>query len=93
MSVSSYAATSELAVDWIISDQPQAPETHAVSWTGITAPGRPGVYDTSHIRGKTPTGANVLAFDGSVSWRPFDPAKATPVLQTPGGPTFWIPNP
>jgi hypothetical protein len=90
MSISQYSATAELLLDWIISDKPETP---GASWTGITAPGRPGIYDTSHIRGKTPTGANVLAFDGSVSWRPFDPAKSTPVPQTPGGPTFWIPNP
>jgi hypothetical protein len=90
LTVSRNASTTELALDWIISDKPTAA---GASWTGITAAGRPGIYDTNHVKGNTPTGANVLAFDGSVTWRSFNPANATPIPQVPGGPTFWIPKP
>ena len=82
--------TAELALDWILSDKPTAPGDN---WTGITAPPRPGIYDTSHLSGNTPAGANVMTFDGHVEWRPFNAAKATPIPQVPGGPTFWIPKP
>jgi prepilin-type processing-associated H-X9-DG protein len=93
MSIVQNANTTELLLDWIISDKPPAPEAAVTTWTGITAPPRPGIYDTSHLSGKIPAGANVLTFDGHVEWRPFNPANATPIPQTPGGPTFWIPNP
>jgi prepilin-type processing-associated H-X9-DG protein len=83
------ASQTELALDWVISDKPDAA---TASWTGFTATGRSGIYDTSHMNRNTPGGANVLAFDGHVEWRPFDPAKATPVPQSPTGPVFWIPG-
>jgi prepilin-type processing-associated H-X9-DG protein len=81
----------ELAADWIISPTPAG-----TTWTGITSKGRPGTYDTSHMKTlKEPAGANILHFDGSVRWRPFDPAKATAIPQGggPKAPVFWIPNP
>jgi len=88
-SISRGASEAELAVDWIISDKPAAA---GAAWTGITAPGRPGIYDTSHLAGKTPAGGNDLMFDGHVEWRPFNPANATAVPQTPGGLSFWFPG-
>jgi prepilin-type processing-associated H-X9-DG protein len=79
----------ELALDWIISD---TPGVSGATWTGITAAGRPGIYDTSHLAGKRPDGGNILMLDGHVEWREFDPTKATAVPQTPGGPSFWFPG-
>ena len=83
------SAESELALDWIISNSPAAA---GASWTGITAAGRPGVYDTSHLAGTVPAGGNVLTLDGAVMWRPFDPARSMAVPQTPAGPAFWFPG-
>jgi prepilin-type processing-associated H-X9-DG protein len=79
----------ELALDWIISYKPDAA---TATWTGFAGSGRPGIYDTSHMDRGKPGGANVLAFDGHVEWRPFDAAKATPVPQSGTGPVFWFPN-
>jgi prepilin-type processing-associated H-X9-DG protein len=83
------ASETELALDWIISDKPTAA---GASWTGITAAGRPGVYDTSHLVGKSPAGGNALLFDGHVEWRAFDAGKSPAVPQTPAGPAFWFPG-
>jgi hypothetical protein len=81
----------ELAADWIIS-----PTTAGKSWQGITAKGRPGEYDTSHMSTpEIPGGAHVLCFDGHLEWRPFQKSNATPIPQGggPGAPVFWLPNP
>jgi prepilin-type processing-associated H-X9-DG protein len=82
------AGQTELAWDWIISDKPDAATS---SWMGFTAPGRAGVYDTSHMSGGKPAGANVLAFDGHVEWRGFAGASLTPIAQSSTGPVFWVP--
>jgi prepilin-type processing-associated H-X9-DG protein len=81
---------SELAADWIISDTNQA---KGARWNGITAAGRPGTYDTSHMSGNMPAGANCLMFDGHYEWRRFNPATATAVPQGAGGPSFWFAGP
>jgi hypothetical protein len=79
----------EFAVDWIISDKPTAA---GASWAGITSAGRPGIYDTSHLAGQRPEGGNILYGDAHSEWQSFDPAKSTPVPQTPAGPSFWFPG-
>lgn len=85
------AADTELAMDWITSDSPDAASGQ---FAGLTRPGSPALtYSTSHLASKNkPAGGNVLNMDGSVKWRVFDPKTATPIKQA--GPTpmcFWLP--
>jgi prepilin-type processing-associated H-X9-DG protein len=76
----------ELALDVIESDNNIAPMHY--SGTGTAVP-----FGTNHMASATkPAGANVLAFDGHVAWRIWDPAQAAPVPQPAGG-YLWIPNP
>jgi prepilin-type N-terminal cleavage/methylation domain-containing protein len=48
--------------------------------------------NTSHLRGKTPSGQNILAFDTHVEWRNFKQGASTPI-QIATGAVFWIQNP
>jgi prepilin-type processing-associated H-X9-DG protein len=91
--IKSRPSETELAADWLISDT-STPKT----WTNINVPSHPASpYSTSHMKGTTPSGANVACFDGHVEWRAFNPAnpaKATAIQQTgANAPYFWIPNP
>jgi len=82
----------ELAADWIISN---SDDSAKATFTKIDRPGSPPLqFSTSHLNGKKPSGANILAFDCHVAWRPFTPAKATPIKQPGPSPAyFWLPNP
>ena len=51
------ADLTELIADWIVSDT-NNPAT--AKWDRTTVLGRPGIYSTSHMKGRSPEGSNVL---------------------------------
>lgn len=82
----------ELAFDWIITDHPDKADFSKP----ITRNGKPNLtFTTSHLNGKTPAGANILAFDGHVEWRSFNANNGVAIKQSGGAnpPYFWLPNP
>ena len=84
------AALAELALDEVCSnDDVGVNSAFDQVPTGNAAPST-----TSHLAGKKPAGANVLAFDTHVTWRPF-PRNASGILSINDGGTayHWIINP
>lgn len=81
----------DLVTDWIVSKE--APGSGRFTWSGLTVPGRPGVYGSSHIERRGPQGSNVLALDGHVEWRPFAARTARAYRQgsAPDALWFWVP--
>jgi prepilin-type N-terminal cleavage/methylation domain-containing protein len=63
-----YAATTELALDEILSPD----NNGASSQFSVPPPSNGAPAGTSHVNGKLPAGANVLSFDGHVIWRAFN---------------------
>jgi len=80
------STTAELAFDTISSSSSSGGDFNvriAVSYIPV---------NTSHLKGKNPSGQNVLSCDNHVEWRTFKQSQCTPI-EIAGGADFWIQNP
>ena len=85
-----FPADNELALDEIMS-----PDNNGLfSQFNVPPPTNAAPAGTSHMKGKVPSGANLLFFDGHVAWRPWprDAAKVLAIANA-GNSNHWLINP
>jgi prepilin-type N-terminal cleavage/methylation domain-containing protein len=89
----------ELILDAILSNGTNFNTIAPGFWDRIQG-GFPTPHYSSHLAKGRPTGANVLTFDNSVTWKKYTPPQAQKGSKwvgsgggLSGGPYFWVPDP